>query len=473
MVHINKGRLHAFGKFTGVLTPKGECPTEDMFLSVAWDWMFKGVTSEGINREVASVLECARLNREHNVQSLGIPETALLFLAKENIAKHSAAGTPDSLFSMGSQEQPTHRSSSPDAETVLRGILPSLQCVVSKHSSVVKRSQKQSEYCEDSFESSADSEPDATKPDAWEDPAVAAINPYGVDDYQCKICAEELSNVYMHCSGCETLLKKDFNICTTCHSEKKHRIFVQMHPLCNKMLSLHNHTGSMAESEKSNCCEVACKKCKFCTGCSCKCHQDFKLCFRFMDLKDELGLLRQAEGIVGSNEVKHASETRNRLLALDFSPGGGEPNSPNKKRQSKGTRNWSAWRKGVASSGRSRSERDTEEDDSSSEDDSSGCSANQEEQVSETAVEVERVDKASLEDAEASPKKRKREASSEDVDAALAREIAEREERRRTARREAKKKAVYDERSTDEENAMDDSMVDYEPDTDEDASCAE
>ena len=151
--------------------------------------MFKGVTSEGINREVSSVLECAKLNREHKVQSLGIPETALLFLAKESIAKHSVTSTPDPLFSMGSQEKPAHASSEPDAETVLRGILPSLQYVVGKHSAVVERSQKQSEVNEESSQATP------SKPDAWEDPAEAAINPYGVDDFQCKICGEEVRHL--------------------------------------------------------------------------------------------------------------------------------------------------------------------------------------------------------------------------------------------------------------------------------------
>ncbi|KAL9178436.1 hypothetical protein ACHAXT_003766 [Thalassiosira profunda] len=581
MVHINKGRLHAFNKLAPVPLPRTNChadlrqeilrtkedKTEDLCFSVAWDWMFKGVTSEGINREVSSVLECAKLNREHKVQSLGIPETALLFLAKESIAKHPVTSTPDPLFSMGSQERPAHASSEPDAETVLRGILPSLQYVVGKHSAVVERSQKQSEINEDSSQATP------SKPDAWEDPAEAAINPYGVDDFQCKICGEELSNVYMHCDGCETLLKKDFNVCTTCHSEDKHGIFVQMHPLCNKMSSLHNHTGNMAESEKSGCCDVACANCKFCAGCSCRCHQEFSLCFRFMDVKDEVKLQRQAESIVGSNEIEHAAETRNRLYSLEPSVGKSKPKAAKKKRQGKGTRDWSSWRKGVTSSGRSRSDPDTEEDSSAADDDSDydpgekvkKAKVAKKAEKSESKVEkaqkkvaedkksesknpekkvekarkkvVEKVEEAKSvaspnttnskkkpsrwgprkapaepkpashanakkedresedsksydseeaarnallrkkkedresEDAEkakkkASPKKRKREPAPEETDGA---EPAESPDRRHTARRAAKKKVAYTEPSTDDD-VMDESMVDYEPDSDEDPS---
>ena len=36
---------------------------------------------------------------------------------------------------------------------------------------------------------------------------------YGDCGFVCKLCKEELSNVYMHCDGCEKLLNKDFNIC--------------------------------------------------------------------------------------------------------------------------------------------------------------------------------------------------------------------------------------------------------------------
>jgi len=37
-------------------------PIEDVCFDVSWGWMFKGVTSEGINREISGVLECATIN---------------------------------------------------------------------------------------------------------------------------------------------------------------------------------------------------------------------------------------------------------------------------------------------------------------------------------------------------------------------------------------------------------------------------
>lgn len=149
VVHINKGRLHAFRKLAPsvldqtdchfklrneVLQTKENSQQEDLCFSVAWDWMFKGVTSDGINREVTSILECSRLNQQHDLASLAIPETTLLFLAKENIARHmleavNTSTTTKSLFTMNiPTHSPRDSKSEPDAKTVLRGILPSLQC---------------------------------------------------------------------------------------------------------------------------------------------------------------------------------------------------------------------------------------------------------------------------------------------------------------------------------------------------------
>ena len=76
--YLLKSRLHAFRKLSPSSLHAADCHYSlreailpsirraDFFcLSVAWDWMYKGVSSEGINREVSSILECARLNQKH------------------------------------------------------------------------------------------------------------------------------------------------------------------------------------------------------------------------------------------------------------------------------------------------------------------------------------------------------------------------------------------------------------------------
>lgn len=88
------------------------------------------MTSDGINREISSVLECAWLNRENYLQSLAIPETALVFLTKQCLAELSVPGFSNRCGGF-----------LPDTKTVLRGILPSLQYVVHRHSNAVKTAQ--------------------------------------------------------------------------------------------------------------------------------------------------------------------------------------------------------------------------------------------------------------------------------------------------------------------------------------------
>ena len=110
-------------------------------MSIAWYWMFKGVTSKGIDREVASILECSELNRHHKLQSLAIPETALLFLAKENIAKNKVesrtnTGDVDCISSPFAIDDKFV----PDSTTVLRGILPPLERAVTRHNTSLEES---------------------------------------------------------------------------------------------------------------------------------------------------------------------------------------------------------------------------------------------------------------------------------------------------------------------------------------------
>lgn len=335
MVHINKGRLHAFRKLSPSSLYDTDCHhdlrqnlqqsiggTEQLCFSIAWDWMFKGVTSEGINRELSSILECVRLNREHNLQSLAIPETALLFLAKENVAKFNTASKKDSTSLIQYRSlsvEGRSQISEPDPMTVLRGILTSLQYVVYRHNSAVRKSKEWDKDTRDEQHKWAKVSVGA-KPNTWEDPGTFSLDPYGSGDFFCKFCREELSNIYMHCDGCEKLLNKDFNICSSCHKEGKYRVsFYQMHPFSTKRFSVLNHTGNMILERAARCpCKNGkpCNNCNFCTGCSCKCHQQFTLYYRFMGIEDELQLLSEAERIVGTDKILQADETSARLLSL-------------------------------------------------------------------------------------------------------------------------------------------------------------
>eukprot|EP00804_Cyclotella_cryptica_P018145 CCRYP_005927-RA/>CCRYP_005927-RA protein AED:0.43 eAED:0.43 QI:0/0/0/1/0/0/2/0/106 len=98
-----------------------------------------------------------------------------------------------------------------------------------------------------------------------------SVDPYGGGDFICKFYLEELSNVFMHCDGC--------------HSNKKYKAIIKMHPFNPKMISTLNHTGVVNFQRQSRCpCKNGpqCDACSFCIGCSCTCHQQFTLHYRFM-----------------------------------------------------------------------------------------------------------------------------------------------------------------------------------------------
>merc|ERR1711862_31189 len=104
----------------------------------------------------------------------------------------------------------------------------------------------------------------AKRPNSHENPQKFPVDPYGNSDFMCKLCSQELSNIYFHCDGCEQLLSKDFNICIQCYSEKTYMINYQMHPMNPKRHSTINHTGGFHYDRQSRC---PCKNgpvCKYC-----------------------------------------------------------------------------------------------------------------------------------------------------------------------------------------------------------------
>ncbi len=188
MVHINKGRIHAFRKMSSVNLAKTDChcalrdrilsslhPSESLLCaSIAWDWMYKGITPEGINREVSSILECARLNSSRRLQSLAIPETTLLYLAKNVIADFRVEeNDTDKSLILPKSARICHEICIPSPKEILRGILPSLQFVISKHSSAARATKN----CQ--LRGGHDKLEIISKPNTHENPDVFALDPYG------------------------------------------------------------------------------------------------------------------------------------------------------------------------------------------------------------------------------------------------------------------------------------------------------
>jgi hypothetical protein len=288
LVHINKGRLHAFRKMTMDALPDSDCHAVQRLevindlkknnttslpccVSIAWDWMFQGYTEMGMQAEINTILDNANLCRRKKVMSLAIPETSLLFLAQDALAKVNLKLT----LQHGLYQDPL---------VVLRGILPGLDRVVTQHV-------KDIEGCPNNVERSE-------IPDAMQNLDLYVLNPFGKEDFFCKFCFQEISNVYLHCLGCEKKLNKDFNICSTCYKLGKHICVIQMNSYDGTESSNINHIVKM---RKCNCtCVVdVCSECGKCPKCSCICHTKFALHNRFMTCEYEKSLLRRVKEAVG------------------------------------------------------------------------------------------------------------------------------------------------------------------------------
>ena len=351
MVHINKGRLHAFRKLSPFALPSSDCHAdlraaileksenpsiEQTCISVAWDWEFKGATAEGINREMTSTLECSKLNREQNVQSLAVPETSILFMARRHVAEYEQQLSLMSVdhqddaaekmlpavlaFRSGDSDDSTITSIAPSTSSsleVLRGLLPSLSYIVNRHKTAYKKAKQMEANGDEKRKVSI-----APRADTQEVPESAKIDPWSHGDMSCKSCGAEISQCYMHCDGCEKLLSQDFNICLKCHDSRKHEIFYQMCPFNSRRNASVNHVGNMAYDrciDRGTCvCKNGskCKICNYCLGCSCRCHKAFTMHLRFMSMKDEEALLQRVVAAVGSNSLP-PDATLERLVEED------------------------------------------------------------------------------------------------------------------------------------------------------------
>jgi hypothetical protein len=229
-LHINKGRIHAFRKLGNTKLPDSDCHAqqrnlhfdqkgigaERMCISLAWDWIYRGVSPGGINREVCTVLEGSLLNKKHTVKALAISELCLL--------------------QMGNFIPETTKE--PELTAICTGILAGLRFVVSSHVAELAEAQETAKKCK--YVTLLPS------PDTRDDPASSPVDPYGNADYICKICGRELSNLYYHCQGCEHLLNRDLNLCHECFMEKKHLEFIQMHSSSAQKCIMVNHLGKLS-----------------------------------------------------------------------------------------------------------------------------------------------------------------------------------------------------------------------------------
>ena len=221
---------------------------ETLCISVAWDWMYRGVTVPGINREVVSVLECAALNRKHGTMSLAIPEFCLLQTARVKAPLLQIPKDPfwtQSLIGFDQSGLPKkNKPYTPTRPDLFKGLLPGLRFVINRHLKAIDEA-REAVSGELASKKVRHSMQLAERPDSYENPKDSPVDPYGNSDFFCKLCHKELSNVYYQCFGCFFILSKDFRICQDCHAEKNYYVHIQMHNFNNFRDSRVNHNGKI------------------------------------------------------------------------------------------------------------------------------------------------------------------------------------------------------------------------------------
>lgn len=154
-------------------------PEDFLCFSIAWDWMYRGVTSEGVCREAVATLECASLNRLHMKQSLAIPELALLQMARTMTPVPGNPARDHRLSKLAftvSQSKIDYEGYMPSADVILRGILPALRYVVDQHASAIEKAEDTAKKERSKPVAEVKRGPRVTianRPNSWENPQVS------------------------------------------------------------------------------------------------------------------------------------------------------------------------------------------------------------------------------------------------------------------------------------------------------------
>ena len=245
----------------------------------------------GINRQLAATIEHANIRGQDGrfAKSLAVPETCVLKLVSEH--------------PWNDNNWAVYHPSSPSVQEVARGILPCLRYIVERETK------------------------DAAALEVKEPHSFArgsTIEPHG-NDYFCRICNRELPNLFFHCTGCEVLLGKDYDICADCHAHDKYRCYHTMNQNTDHITSDLQHTGAFDQDAAfDNCgCNLGqpCTRCfvdvegeemSRCKKCSCNCHQQFTAQLRFFRLEQLAKLVEEFQQFA-QGEVPFAEETLARL----------------------------------------------------------------------------------------------------------------------------------------------------------------
>ena len=209
---------------------------EDTCFSIAWDWIYRGYTSKGINLEVASVIESTSLTRKHGKVALAIPETSLL-------------QTCASILPLAENIESKNRD-------ILKGLYPSIHFLITRDINVVSN-------CEQKHITE-------TLPFAFKKSLSNMRNPYSHEHFTCRLCKTELSNVFFQCVGCEIFLGVEFFICIHCKNARRYETNIVVNLTNSKMASSINHKGLVKDMKRASgyCLCTYGSMCPMCGNCN-------------------------------------------------------------------------------------------------------------------------------------------------------------------------------------------------------------
>ncbi len=169
--------------------------------------MFRGVTRDGVNREVSiSLLEpSTERRRVDSPDSLAIPKTALMVMAERLLSRSKGAYFPGGASSSESDKE------------VLVGIRAPFEHVVQ----LEKQSLLVDEDVPKGAELSTNKIPDLADK--------CGISPLDYEGFSCVQCRSELSNIYYECLCCAAL-HKDYNLCQGCFMKRRFNRSSRSHP---------------------------------------------------------------------------------------------------------------------------------------------------------------------------------------------------------------------------------------------------
>ena len=246
-----------------------------------------GLSPDGINREVSSILEWANICKYERANPLAIPEVAVYKMATLIPLDETERVDGDDKLEKGTVK--------PSWTSMARGLLPSLRYLVNRDISN-GRNDATNNRSRGTKGKPKTTDGNVIVPDCRADNrGEYVVDAYDKTSYYCETCDCELSNLYFSCDGCVRLLNREFNLCFDCYHQEEYRRDVAMGPYNTDDESIPLRTDrhhiadnvrrqivrSEQKKEKRSGNVNLCYECNQKVDTECLCHEEFSKRLRF------------------------------------------------------------------------------------------------------------------------------------------------------------------------------------------------